>query len=42
MRARPYVKQWTNDEIIDAAHRLDWDDHDIALLLATLEEMEDD
>lgn len=33
---------WTDDEIIDAGHRMGWDDHDIALLLATLQEMNEE
>ena len=33
---------WTGDEIIDAGHRLAWDDHDIAFLISTLQEMDEE
>lgn len=33
---------WTEDQIIDAGHLLDWSDYDIAALVATLEEIAPD
>lgn len=38
MTAPSIDARWSTEDIIDAAHALDWDDHDIALLIATLEE----
>ncbi len=36
------VKRWSTNDIMDAGHVQDWDDHDIALLVCTLEEMWED
>ena len=36
------MTSYSEDAIIDAGHALAWVDHDIALLLSTLEELADD